>query len=388
MTKTTAGKKKENEDGEQPCINLDIVHEAAFIGNFVSPPSAFIEDGEKPERATIDDFKLISKRLKRIRIVYLNFFRLVNCIFSWMYPRLSTASLILYCITAIFLPSQLAFPLIIMLLTLFCIVMSPSCSNFRKKLQRDYFCEKYRKKSFPDLCTIKESEFKIKGEFVSFKEKDKEGVFTQIKKIRIDLDELMVDLLDIVTFAEKIRNLFLWEDPQKSLYFCCGLIILIYILYSIPFRLLILLVGISRFISGRKKTNFMIRNNRDLCKEILDSLFTKYVPDYFLKVEEEKPWTPELIGNLALQKKFVERIRRHLNIDVDITMFTKYTCPKSLHEALSSCETVIKHRDRDGHISEKSMKIEENLLKGFLSNIPSEYYRFLHPRLLNIFSAN
>lgn len=383
-----AGKKKEADDGEQPCINLDVVHEAAFVGNFISPPSAFIEDNGKPERATLDDFRLISKRLKRIRIVYLMFFRTVDCIFTWMYPKISAISMMIYTLLGIFLPSQLAFPLIILIVTVFCITMSPSCANFRKSLEKNFFSEKNRIKSFPQICTIKESEFKIKKEFANFKEKDKDGVLNTIKKIRIDLDELVIILLDIVSFTEKMRNLFLWEDPQKSLYFCCGLTILIYLLYSIPFRLLLLVIGLLKFLTGRKKTLKMLKNNCQLCQEVLDSLFSKYLPDFFLKVTQEKPWSQELINNITLQKKFVEKIRAQLDLDIDITIFQRYSSPKLLHEALSSCETTLKLRDRDGHIAEKSNKQSQNFLAGFLSNIPSEYYRFQHPRLTNLYAAN
>ena len=270
------------------------------------------------------------------------------------------------------------------MITLFCIALSPNCKNLRKTITRKYFAERYRIKEHQKVITIKESEFRIKQEFANFNEKDKDGVFDTIRKLKIDLDELMIILLDIVSFAEKIRNLFLWEDPQKTAYFCCGLIIIIYLVYSIPFRLLVLIIGVSRFLTGRKKTQFIINNNKRLCHEVLSSLFAAYLSNYYLTVDEERPWGVDLINNINLQKKIVEKIRAHLDLDIDITIFQKYPSPKLLLEALSSCEALIKHRNSDGHISEKSKKESQNLLAGFLSNIPSEYYRYLHPRLGNI----
>ena len=73
-------------------------------------------------------------------------------------------------------------------------MMNPSCVSIRKKIEKKFFSEKYRIKEFPKIMTIKESGFKIKKEFSNFNEKDKDGVFDQIKKIRVDADELVIIL--------------------------------------------------------------------------------------------------------------------------------------------------------------------------------------------------
>lgn len=376
-------KKKELELDESACINLDVIHEVGFIGNFIPPPSNYIEDVLKPEKATLDDFKLVSKRLKRIRIVYEEFFGTVGTIFSWKYPVVSRTCLIIYIIVAVFLPAQLALPLIIFLILSFCFVLSPYCKNFRKNFQKKYLGKKEKGKTII-VKTQKETDFEFKREFQNFNEKDKEGVLDTLKKIRVDIDELQEILMEIVSIAEKLRTLFMWEDPQKSLYFCIGLIIVVYLVYSIPFRLLVLIIGVLKFLDGKKTALKIHKLNQELCAQVLSSIFTIHLSDYYLQVDTERPWSQDLLKNVSLQKKIIKSINSKLALNIDTDIFQFCDSPKKLFDSLSSIEVLLKLRTQDGHIAERSKNHSTNPIKGFISNIPSEYYRFVHPRVKNI----
>lgn len=363
---------------------MDIIHQFSFAANFIGPPSTYIEDELKPKGATINEFKLIFNRLKRVIILYQNSFEIIGCIFLWKYPLISLISMIIYCLIVVFIPSHLVFCFIILIIALFCFILSPMFSNFRKTIIKKYFCEKYRIKEFPQMITLKESKFNFKKEFENFKVKDKENVLDKIKTLKLDADEISVILAYVVSFSEKIRNLFLWEDPQKTQYFCFGLIIIAYILYSVPFRILAFVVGVVGFILGRKKTKYMIKHNKKVCSKLLENLFPKYIPNYIISVTDDNPWNQDFLNNKKNQKKFVDEIRFRSKLDIDLDAFEKFGTPKKLYEAMSSCETMLKYRREDGQISEKSKKDSGNFISGFFSNIPSEYYRYRHPRVKNI----
>jgi hypothetical protein len=374
-------------DEENSCINLDLIHEYGFIGNFVPPPTNYIEENVKVEKASIDDFKIVSKRLKRIRIVYEEFFSQVGHIFSWKYPKVSAACMSFYVICAAFLPSQLALPLIILVLTAFCYMMSPYCDKFRERLRLKYFTTT-ENTQITVIETQKETEFAFKREFKNFNEKDKEGILDTYKKIRVDIDELMEILIEVVSIAEKLRTLFLWEDPQKSLYFCFGLVVVIYLLYSIPFRLLVLIIGIAKFIDGKKTSEKIKENNSAFAKEILSSIFAVVLANYTFDISDDKPFPTEFTSNVNAQKRVVKSLRTRLALDITIDIFQRCFSPYRLFTAISSIEVLLKMRTEDGHISERSKKQSTNPITGFIANIPSEYYRYKFPRVKNIQAAN
>ena len=387
LTKSEQNSRKGSMDDEPSWINLDVIHEHGFIGNFVPPPSNYIEENIKVEKASLDDFKIVSKRLKRIRIVYEEFFTQAGHIFSWKYPKVSAACMIFYIVVAIFLPSQLALPLIIFLLTMFCYIMSPYCDNFRKKFKRKYLTNP-DENQIEVIKTQKESEFAVKQEFKNFNEKDKDGILDTYKKIRVDIDELMEILMEVVSIAEKLRTLFLWEDSQKSLYFCCGLLIVIYLLYSIPFRLLVLIIGVAKFIDGKKTSEKIKKINCELTTEILSSIFSVCLTNYSYEPTDDRPFPSEFMSNPNTQKRVIRTLRSRLALEVGIEIFNNCDTPHKLFDAISSIEVLLKLRTEDGHIAERSKKQSTNPITGFIANIPSEYFRYKYPRVKNIQAAN
>ena len=66
--------------------------------------------------------------------------------------------------------------------------------------------------------------------------------------------ELQVLLQYIVDYAEKIRNLFLWENPTRTGYFCIAILVGAYVLIAIPSRILIGYIITFYLIKGKKFT--------------------------------------------------------------------------------------------------------------------------------------
>lgn len=379
-------KKKKLIDDMPAFINVDIIHQCDFWANFLPPPSHFIEDIEIATRASMRELKIASKRIKRVRILYDRFFAKFNQTFLWTYPKFSQVCLLLYCILALFLPGQYVLPLIFFIILLFVLYLNPKFESYWKPFLDYFFNESQRICKPPKVKTIKEDELDKKSELSIFKIDFKEGVIDKWNKFKLDAVELQILLIEISCFGEKIRNLFLWEDPEKSTYFCIGIMFLAFVLYCIPSRFLILIIGLHRFLKGRKFTKKRIDNNQKICEEILNSLLSQHFNLFdFYKNKKNDPWPIDLVTNPNLQKKIIEGIRIRLNLDIDTKAFEQYLTPEELMEALSSIETMLKLRDAKGQLIYDPNKLEnKNFIVGFLSNVPSEYFRYYNPRVTDI----
>jgi hypothetical protein len=90
----------------------------------------------------------------------------------------------------------------------------------------------------------------------------------------------------------------------------------------------------------------------------------------------------ELVENSNLQKKIVDGIRTRLSLNVDISIFKESKSPAELLDYIRSTNVPLKMKGNKGEkIVDKNKKRKTNPLVGFLSNIPSEYYRYQNPRL-------
>jgi len=384
-------KKKNSISEEMPAyINVDIIHQADFLCNFLPVPPHFIEADPTPTKATMKQLKIASKRSKRVRILYTRSLKRIYQMFLWIYPKFSAVCMALYIILAIFLPGQYVLPLIMLIFLSFILINNPKLAPYAKKFIDIVFSDKQRICKPPKIQTIKETEFDTKSDVRIFEIEIKEGVMDKWNKFKIDLVELQILLMEISCFLEKMRNLFLWEDPQKSSYFCIGVVMVAFVLYCIPFRALMLLLGVHRFLKGKKFTKRRIENNTKICEEILNSLLSQYLNNYdYYKNFKTVIWPIELVTNMNLQKKIVEGIRSRLSLDVDVKIFEDYTTPEELAEALSSVEIMLKMRDAKGNLIYDPSKFEKkNFIAGFLSNIPSEYFRYYHPRVAGIETCN
>ena len=123
-----------------------------------------------------------------------------------------------------------------------------------------------------------------------------------------------------------------------------------------------------------------------MTEKVLNSLFEQYLKDSFIKSDTDEQWSRELMENFGLQKKIVEGIRMRLSLDADIELFNTCLTPLELTEYISSAALKLKHKDNKGeHVyDDVTSDKNDNLLWGFLTNVPSEYYRLEHPRLHNV----
>ena len=217
------------------------------------------------------------------------------------------------------------------------------------------------------------------------KEKVKEGVMKRWKKFKEDAVELQNYLAIIACYGEKIRNLFLWEDSEKSFIFCSGLILLILFFSLIPFRAILLIAGLHRFYKGYKFTQRRIENNRRVAEDVINKLLAKHYNERVIRAHSEERWPKEFRENLGLQKKIVEGIRLALELEISLEVFDVCQCPLELASFVGSSRVMLKVRDVKGENFGRVYEKEKvNVLWSFLSNVPSEYYRLEHPKIVNV----
>jgi hypothetical protein len=143
---------------------------------------------------------------------------------------------------------------------------------------------------------------------------DKWKIFKQ------DAYEIQYYLQYIVDYAEKIRNLFFWENPRRTGFFCLGIVILMYILVAIPPRIILTIALFASFVDGKVYTKKRIDHNKEVCKFVLESLYKQFLSNFFLKIDSSAPWPNDLLESPSMQKKMVEiiRIRTALQIENDL----------------------------------------------------------------------
>jgi hypothetical protein len=376
---------KKNIIEDIPNIVVTIRRQSDFLSNFIPQSMNYIEDSVLPEQATMHELKIAFKRLKRVRILYTRMLRSVYQTFFWIYPDFSKICLIIYCILIVFMPASWFLPLFFLIILCCCILQKPSNKAMLKKVTKFFFAKNKHITPYPRVITIREATHQKKSQIGILKEKAQEGVMKRWKKFKEDAVELQNYLMLIACYGEKLRQLFLWEDPEKSYYFCIGLLITIVLFFLVPTRLIILFIGLHRFYKGYKFTHRRIKYNQRLCEEVLTSLFKQYSSDSFFRTDSTHPWAQEITDKSGLQKKIVEGIRTRLSLEVDSDLFKKCTCPKEMLEYISSCQVMLKHKDNKGeHVYDFGYSKHDNLLWGFLTNVPSEYYRMEHPRVADV----
>ena len=172
----------------------------------------------------------------------------------------------------------------------------------------------------------------------------------------------------------------LWRDSNKTQLFAFVLLIAFFALTVIPPRIFFTFVILHRFYKGKLRANRIRRNNRANALLTLNAIFNlPELRNLFLKAEDSTPWKAAIYNSPALQKKVAEGLRVRLSLDIDEkTIFLKCKSPLELLNLVASCEAklVIAPGAKD---VKKKVKGKKSVLKGFLLNIPSEYYCFQYP---------
>ena len=98
---------------------------------------------------------------------------------------------------------------------------------------------------FPTIETITQQESrKFKDiERLRLKMKDKESILTKYRAMKKSIAKVQIIITSICNFLEKIKNLLLWKDPQRTTYFLVLMFILYVFVSRLPIRFFLLLGG-------------------------------------------------------------------------------------------------------------------------------------------------
>lgn len=163
------------------------------------------------------------------------------------------------------------------------------------------------------------------------------------------------------------------------------LLVILFATMIIPPRILFTLIIIQRFYKGKQRANRIKRNNRIIAINTLAAVFNMdKVRDLFLRPEDNSAWPSGIFNTAQLQKTITDGIRSRLSLEFDEkTLFIRCRSPLELLNFICSCEAKLIIAPGVTDVKKK-VRGKRSVLKGFLLNIPSEYYSFLYPLLPSI----
>jgi len=99
----------------------------------------------------------------------------------------------------------------------------------------------------PTIETTSQFEYrKFKDlERLGVKLKDKESIFAKYRAMKKSIAKVQIIICTICNFLEKIKNLLMWKDPQRTAYFLILIFIIFVFVSRLPIRVFILLGGIE-----------------------------------------------------------------------------------------------------------------------------------------------
>ena len=158
------------------------------------------------------------------------------------------------------------------------------------------------------------------------------------------------------------------------------LLIVFFAMTVIPPRIFFTLVIFHRFYKGKMRANRIRRNNRNNALLTLNAIFNlPELRNHFLKPEDSTPWKSGIFNNSTIKNKIAEGLRQRLSLDIDEkTIFKECKSPLDLLNLVASCEAklIIAPGVKD---VKKKVRGKRSVLKGFLLNLPSEYYSYQYP---------
>lgn len=82
--------------------------------------------------------------------------------------------------------------------------------------------------------------------------------------------------MNFCQFWEKLKNLIIWVDYKRSLYFFVTILMLIIFLWNFPLRWVLLLGNVYRFGKGRRRYKKRMERNRKFAMAFVEYLISKF----------------------------------------------------------------------------------------------------------------
>mmetsp|Transcript_31942 Transcript_31942/g.5793 ORF Transcript_31942/g.5793 Transcript_31942/m.5793 type:complete len:105 (+) Transcript_31942:1210-1524(+) len=101
-----AAYKNDKQEMDKIIFVIDCKMKQSNYAKFVGPPSNYVEDDPIPKKASIKGFKLIIKRIERMKAVIGSSFQKIDYLMKWRYPKFTAISLAGYVIMVCFFPIE------------------------------------------------------------------------------------------------------------------------------------------------------------------------------------------------------------------------------------------------------------------------------------------
>jgi len=392
-------KKQETQNGDSkepppPAELKIIIKNLSNIARFIHPPSRDYIEGVKfdSEKFSKQTLKLGISRLKRIFTACGFFIQDIENIFRGKYQLFSLLCLLIVTHLILSHDASNVLALFFIWLTLLIIYKNPKIEARIKGYMDLYlFSEQHLNPNYhhPMVQTLEEGIDKQDMDTEKWKYKlvDDDPILYQLQLAKKSIIVFTVILHRVTGFFEKLKNIILWHDPIKTLLFLV-LSSLAYCAASVmPFRFLFLFIIWFNFIEGISYYKRRNIHNLELTKRVVDFLLKKYFANHHQQIFENlsAPW-PTIPNFEAFQKKMIKELGSRLQINLADDAFLTFNTPEMLISAISTCSKILKFKNERNEepiiISEKEVTVVDWLWRivDFIMNVPSDYYRVIHPR--------
>jgi len=318
----------------------------------------------------------------------------LKTIFNFKYPVFSYLCLMIFTWIGFHLEIADLIPNIILLTVLACIYHHPKVHGRAIGVMGKLFFGENRLNPHyihPRVQTMRDVEIKkfMNTEKWKYRLVDPESLMSIYKRSKAALVDITVFLTRIMGLFEKFKNIVTWRDPIRTeIYILIGTIG--YCLLSvISFRMLILLGIWGNFARGITFYKNLQKKNKEAAEHALrltlKESYSEYYPQIFGNLTS--PW-PTMPNFNTFETRIVERMRFRLNVNLPDNILRMENTPAEFFAMISTASRPLKlkmspEEETMLHIyKKKAPKYGAKTLLNFLLNVPSDYYRVVHPRVI------
>lgn len=216
--------------------------------------------------------------------------------------------------------------------------------------------------------------------------KPAEGLLTTMNSLYNKFNDAPFLIHKLVNVFEKLRNLLLWYEPRKSLYFLGFILFLIWVCYLIPLKILILLGFWGELNDQRNYYKRHYARNMQVASQAIRLIIAKTMDKYAdisTDFSRELPFVANDSEFSNFRKKLNAKIDKHLDIELpDNLLQTMHKLDDLVHFLASTNERlkVLEPEILEFDNSKYKKKLNPFLLMmiGFVQTTPSDYFAIVN----------
>ncbi|CAD8120960.1 unnamed protein product [Paramecium sonneborni] len=219
----------------------------------------------------------------------------------------------------------------------------------------------------------------------------KESFYQKLRAIKKTFFIVQLYLTYLSNFAEKVINLFTWQEYHRTLWFLYAIFSLYCIICILPIRYIMLAGIINEWFDGRIVFKKRQAHNQKIAQVMMEYIYKKHAPELvcipnYLDVAFPK-------GDF--RTKMANELLMHLTVSMNQEEANKYQNGNEVIRDLTTCSQRLKwvsitdhHFVRDqlyyelrkkGKFRMKPHYLVYYTITNFIYNIPSQYYRLRRP---------